>query len=839
MKENPVRKEKKIPPQKSGGFRKSDRMYKSLFRNAADAVLVLENDCFIECNQSALDMFGCEKKDLIGAHPWEFSPEKQLCGNNSVIKAKEKIEAVLNGEAQFFEWVHSRKNGSLFNAEITLNKIDMDKKTIIQATVRDITERKKAEETLILRDRIRQAVNFAAERFLGLSSWEEGTPEVIEKVGLSAGVSRVYIYKNSIDENDIAVSNILFDWAAESIKPISSESGLATLQIDKPEMKFLAERMEKGKIVAISCNSSEKEQIQLVNNLGIKSIACFPIFVESEWWGFIGIDEYTKSRAWSDTLLDSLQTASDIFGYVIARQKSARALDSEKELLAVTLSSIGDGVISTDSEGRVMLMNGAAEKLTGVSLIEAYGKPINEVLLTLEIETDRSLFSDLVEVSHLNIEVRIKPHQRFGVLADVSKTLVSLTCAPILDESGCTTGTVFAFKDITDQKKIEQELLRSEKLESVGVLAGGIAHDFNNILTAIISSIALAKLKISAESDLHNILVDTEKAAFRAKHLTQQLLTFSKGGAPVTRSVSVSELVRDTADFALKGSGVKFIYSIPENIWDVEVDDAQISQVINNIVLNAKQAMPDGKRINIDLKNIKISAASDTALEQGRYVRISIKDYGMGIPDKHLDRIFDPYFTTKQNGSGLGLSTCYSIITRHNGNISVHSSLGEGTVFDIYLPATERRARKRKADPRKTLKGTGRILILDDDEEILAVTDKLLTVLGYNVTCVKNGNDAIRKYVEKMGSSESFDVVIMDLIITGGMGGKETVRRLRKIDKNIKAIVSSGYSNDPVMSNYRDFGFDAVLAKPYRLEELTNTLKELTGYPPEKYRKSK
>jgi CheY-like chemotaxis protein len=374
---------------------------------------------------------------------------------------------------------------------------------------------------------------------------------------------------------------------------------------------------------------------------------------------------------------------------------------------------------------------------------------------------------------------------------------------------------------------MEEELLRVEKLESIGILAGGIAHDFNNILTAILANIALAKMHPNAVDQSFERLVKAEKAALRAKDLTQQLLTFSKGGTPIKKTVSIAELIKESTSFALRGSNVRCEFSILDDLWPVEVDEGQMSQVINNLIINADQAMPEGGIIKVSAENMTVGAEEVLPLREGKYVKISIDDQGIGIPEEHLQKIFDPYFTAKQKGSGLGLATTYSIIKRHDGYITVDSKLGVGTTFYIYLPASEKELLTKKDTEEIPLVGKGKILVMDDEEMIRDAGGGILSHLGYEVEFARDGAEAIEIYKQAKESDQPFDVVIIDLTIPGAMGGKEAIQKLLVIDPEIKAIVSSGYSNGSIITDFKQYGFSAILPKPYEVKELSKTLHTL------------
>ncbi|OGP18677.1 MAG: hypothetical protein A2V21_310165 [Deltaproteobacteria bacterium GWC2_55_46] len=388
--------------------------------------------------------------------------------------------------------------------------------------------------------------------------------------------------------------------------------------------------------------------------------------------------------------------------------------------------------------------------------------------------------------------------------------------------------TIVIVRNIAERKSREDEQLKASKLESLGTLAGGIAHDFNNLLTAIIGNVSLARLLGCGERGT-KALNDADNAAQRAKDLTNQLLTFSRGGAPVKSVTSINGIVTDSASFSVLGSNIKCEIKLPEDLAPVEVDAGQISQVVHNVVLNAVQAMPGGGVITISAENVSLTNESGLPLSPGRYLRIDIRDTGPGIPEEHIGKVFDPYFTTKKGGSGLGLATVYSVVKNHDGYISLDTKPGSGTVFHIYLPAsdTELAPQKAKVVEERPSIGRGRVLIMDDEEMIRDIAGKILVELGYEVDYAANGSEALEKYRVRMEAGSPFDAVILDLTIPAGMGGREAIKKLLELDPGARAIVSSGYSNDSIMSEYARFGFKAVIAKPYRIADLSNVVRQV------------
>ena len=375
------------------------------------------------------------------------------------------------------------------------------------------------------------------------------------------------------------------------------------------------------------------------------------------------------------------------------------------------------------------------------------------------------------------------------------------------------------------RERIEEDLRRREKLESVGLLAGGIAHDFNNILTAVLGNINLAQAVADPQDPVHARLVEAEKATLAARGLTQQLLTFSKGGLPVKRLVSLAQLVQEQTVFACRGSSVFCQIKTDPALWNTEVDEGQIGQVVNNLVLNAVQAMAGGGTVLVSADNVAADMPDDPALPRERFVRITVQDSGSGIPRENLQRMFDPYFTTKPGGSGLGLAVTYSIVKQHGGHIRVDSEVGKGTTFSVYLPASDRALTPPEGAAQSPETGNGRILVMDDERMVREIAAAMLQVLGYEVESAADGAAAIALYEQARAQGRPFSAVIMDITIPGGMGGKEAIRELLAIDPGVRALVSSGYSNDPVMADFAEHGFCAVIPKPYRLADLAAALK--------------
>jgi PAS domain S-box-containing protein len=494
-------------------------------------------------------------------------------------------------------------------------------------------------------------------------------------------------------------------------------------------------------------------------------------------------------------------------------------LAAEKERLAVTLSSIGEGVISTLFDGVIVLSNEAAAKIVGVDASKLPGKNLGE-LLKLSAPPEKIKFR-IKE----NTVVEIYNHRI--ILEDGSERLLDIIGSPICNITGEVEGMVWVLRDITDKQRFEEELIKASKLETLGVLARGLAHDFNNLLTIIAGNMSLARMM--ADSSSGEFLEEAEKATLQARGLAQQLLTYSRGGEPVKKTVTTASLLLNAVNFALSGSSVSCEFLIPEQIYSLEIDEGQISQVLNNLVINAIQVMPNGGVIHICAENLDLKCPDEKVpLDPGKYVVISITDQGYGIPEKYRSRVFESYFTTKENGSGLGLATSQAIIKKHGGYITFESNIGEGTTFYIYLPASEYDYENSDNFTRKPVKGQGRILIMDNDEPVRRVVKEMLVSLGYEVETTETSQELIEIYEDIFAKGGNIDAVIMDLTIQDTTGGKETIKALQTIDSEVRVIASSGcYSIEQMQLNYQQLGFAAFIAKPYGTKELYEVLQDL------------
>ncbi len=501
-----------------------------------------------------------------------------------------------------------------------------------------------------------------------------------------------------------------------------------------------------------------------------------------------------------------------------------RKLKEEKEKLLVTLKSIADAVIVIDDKGYISIVNKKVRELTGYSEDKALNKRIDQVI---------KIYNNDGPIDILAPQEKFvsKRTNLFLVKKDGEKVFINYSISPIINENNLL-GYVIVVRDITVEKAIQDQIIKTEKLKSISLLAGGIAHDFNNIIAAILGNIELVKLKIDKKDiDAKKYIENILKSLDVAKNLTNQLLTFAKGGEPIKEISSLKDIIVDSTNFVLAGSNIKCHFFFPADLWLTKIDKAQISQVIQNLVINARHAMKNTGNIYIFCKNISSKEASFLGLYPPReYIEISIKDQGIGIPKENIKRIFEPFFTTKKDGSGLGLAITASIIHKHNGHIRVESQVGIGTTFYLYLPAfpssktdkivasSQEKYEDKNVDHKKL-----RILVIDDEELVRETTKEILNLLSYEVVLAEDGEKGLSIYREYM-KSNPFDLVILDYTIPGSMNGKDICKQLLKIDPEARVIIASGYANDPVMSNFKNYGFKARLIKPYTIDQLKEAI---------------
>ncbi len=621
--------------------KEQESAYQSLFEGASDGIFLAEEGGFVDCNARGAELFDLPREQILGRRPEDFSPERQPDGRLSSEVSREHIRRAMAGEPQLFEWQNLAVGRRAASVEITLSRINLRGKPFLQAIVRDITERKRAEDAL---------------------------------------------------------------------------------------------------------RASE---------------ARFRAVVQGSHDGIILLDPATRKVA-------------------VANEAMGRMLGyDEAELVGLDLEAL-------HPSGELPRVLSQFDQLSGKEGVFLPNLPMRR--------KDGSVF-----------------------FADLAST-------PVRSD-----GEVYIagfFRDVTERRQLEEERLRSQKLESIGTLAGGIAHDFNNLLQGLFGFLSLAKLNRDDPAQSLSALEQAETALHMAVRLTTQLLTFSKGGQPITKTIDLQPVVTTSARFALSGSASTFHLSMDPDLWKVQADEGQLGQVFQNIVLNASQAMPDGGVVEVAARNLdaaRLKASPNPAVD--RWVEVTVTDSGVGIPGRYLDRIFDPYFTTKERGSGLGLATSYSIIRNHGGTIEVRSEPGQGTEFRILLPAAAPEAvQEARPAAAPATRRKGRILVMDDDELVRNVARALLRKLGHETVAADRGETAVECYRSAMAEGRPFDVVLLDLTVKGGMGGEGTLAQLLAMDPQVKAVVSSGYAEGFSIEHFKEKGFAACLSKPYSIAQLDTCL---------------
>ncbi|MFW5785320.1 MAG: PAS domain S-box protein, partial [Chitinispirillaceae bacterium] len=732
---------------------------------APDSVTIHEASTgrFLYANQKTFSLHGFTREEFLKMNLRELrlpESDEQFVERNHLLKK--------NGEI-LFEIMHYRKDGSVFPLEVHAKKIEWEGISSVLSIATDITERKEAESAL------RESENELkrAQSIAHLGSWkfDFNTDMVIA----SEETRRLYGISNervSIKEVQTIPLKQYRHFLDEKLRQLVKENGEYNVEFE-------------------ICRPSDK---------AIRHIH--------------SVAEYDEEK---NIVIGTIQDITE-------RKLAEAAIEAERERLFVTLKSIGDGVITTDNQGRVVLVNKVAEELTGWRQSEAQGKPLETVFRIIHEFTRKPCEDPVKKVFSTGKIIELANHTSL-IARDGTERVIADSGAPIKDRNDEIIGVVLVFRDMTEKQKLLDTIQRTAKLDSIGVLAGGIAHDFNNLLSGIFGYVDMAN-EYTREEKVNRCLEKVLGTLDRARGLTQQLLTFSKGGEPVKKVSPLFPFVQETAQFSLCGSSITVRTKVPEDLWKCEYDRNQLGQAVDNIIINAKQAMPDGGLVEISAENFIVGKAKGNYLLPGRYVKLSFKDQGIGMPREILDRIFDPFYTTKSKGHGLGLATCYSIINKHGGHIEVESEPGKGSVFHIYIPATEESAAPESQKESAKHSGKGRILIMDDEEVLRDLTSDVLRSFGYSVISASNGNEALELFISEFKAGREITAAILDLTIPGAMGGKDTVSEIRKLDKNIPVFVSSGYADDPVMAAPKAYGFTASICKPFRKAELGRILGE-------------
>ncbi len=495
-----------------------------------------------------------------------------------------------------------------------------------------------------------------------------------------------------------------------------------------------------------------------------------------------------------------------------------------EEMLGTLVDTIPSAIYMKDTQGRLILVNEAYERMAGKTRDLIIGCMERDVL-----PEDTSIQNGRVDRWVLSEGKQFR--HEFGMESSGRHHIFEAVKTPVKNGEGEVVGLLGVLNDVTDSRLIQEELLKAVRLESVGQLAGGIAHDFNNLLTVILGAASLAARKAEQGQDPGNTLQRLQEAAQKAKALTHRLLTFSTGGAPIKSITDFRELLEEAVELAISGTTIRCVFEFPDELHMVHCDSSQVSQAIRSIVLNAVQAMPGGGTITVSAANVRISDSrirdnqdkgESLPLDSGEYIRFCIRDHGSGIPREISSRIFDPYFTTRDKSTGLGLPTAYSVLRRHRGFLRFEPPPGGGAAFYGYLPSAGDVPAQNETG--KVSMGNLRILVMDDEPMVLETIGEMLEALGHSAGLADSGEKVVRMYEEALEAGAPYDLLILDLTVPGGVGGEETLKILMSRYPGVKAFVSSGYSNNPIMANHERFGFVGVIAKPYHLEQLGDTI---------------
>ncbi|MCX8058725.1 MAG: PAS domain S-box protein [Spirochaetes bacterium] len=749
-------------------LKESEEKFRDIFDYISDSIFIhnLDGD-ILDCNLQAVKTYGfSSKEEILKCKIEDLSLSSNGYDQNTAL---ERIQQTLNGNIVTFEWIGRKKDGSIFLEEVTLKKIKIGGQDRILAIVRDVDQKKKIE----------QALKESEEKF---RTFAEASP-----TGIMVYQDDKFIYVNKAALNMTGYN-------------LNEAMNMKFWDICYPEDLDLILSRAKKRLSGIG--GEENYEVRIFDKSG-----------QIRWVYIVSQTISYKGRpAGLTTVLD-----------ITDRKKIEEKLFEEKEKLKITLQSIDDAVIVTDTNGIITLINKTALFLTGYEENEAIGKNINEILM-LKKESGEEISENLIFEVLKTKKVSQIANNQILISKNGKKYIIEDSASPILDNNGNIFGVILVFRDITEKIKLMDHIQKSQRLESIGILAAGIAHDFNNILEGIYGYIELAKESENI-SEIKNYLYNSLLSLERAKGLTGQLMTFAKGGGFKTKVQSIEKLIKDTVQFTISGTKVNVKYNFDNNIDMADIDEIQISQVIQNIVINAIQAMENEGTITVSLSNVSFPKSKDSIWD-GNYIKISISDDGPGISKEIKDKIFDLFFTTKSSGNGLGLPLCQSIINRHGGFIEFDSEEGKGATFKIYLPVKKESQEQNKSKDLliKSNFEFKKILVLDDEEVILNILKKMLSKLGFEVFSVSEGNSAIKLFYEEKDKNKPFDFLLFDLTIRDGLGGKDTIKEIRKFDKNVIAIAMTGYSDDNVLKYPQDFGFNDSIAKPFTIDDLKKLL---------------
>ncbi len=795
----------------------SEARYRNLIENLQDIVVILDYDGKLLYANPALErQIGFSKKDL---HSFEKMRELVIQEDGEeVFEFNKKFMASREQHSAPFEIRLDVKNETVYYYSIIVSKINYMGTRALQYIGHDITNIKIAKDALKRSADFEKTVSEISSQFLGRTITKRSIHRALEAMGQLCDADRVYLYR--IDHLNKAL-HARSEWCAADVP--SDFDKRTTIPINNWSLWRNMFRTESVLNIpdTLQYKLGEKKDRQLLINAGIKSLIFLPFRVRGKYNSIISFERIKAAKPWSEHDMKLLKISSEIISTAFERFQADELLRKSEKQYRMLFESNNDQIFlhkldKNFKPTRIINVNHMACKKLGYSKEELLKKTIYDM--------------DPKEMHHAMAKNgKILSEKKSHIFETVHVTRTGETYpveinAHIVEMDGEEVVLSIA-RDISERKQIEEERQKSQRLESIGVLAGGIAHDFNNLLTIILGNAQLVRIKALQQQDVTRYVNNIEQSAGQASHLTQQLLTFAKGGEPIKSITLLKDMVQESVKLALSGLDKSADFQIEHDLWPAKVDKGQIRQVLHNLVINAGQAMHKGGIVTVTARNVESSTTKALrALEHTHFVEISVRDTGVGIPKEELEKIFDPYFTTKDGGSGLGLTVAYSIVKKHKGLMTVESQANHGTTVRVYLPAVLQKVTQRSLMRSKQKRYSGKLLVMDDEAMVLDMILDMLNDAGFKAEGVTNGEELLLAYKAAFESGEPFDGVIMDLTISKGMGGKDAIKLLRKYDPNVKALVSSGYSNDKIMANYKSFGFDGIVAKPYTLEDLCDAL---------------
>jgi PAS domain S-box-containing protein len=784
----------------------SVNLYKSVFDYHVGVKLIIDPQTgnIIDANEAAANFYGWTREQLRSMKIHDINMMSPDDIRNELLRAKEC-------KKQYFEFKHRTADGSIRDVEVFSSRIETNGNVYLHSIVHDITVRKQYEATMRLNEaRLESLLRISQYKALNNNELLDYTlNEAIELTESKIGY--IYYYSEATEEFTLNT------WSKDVMKECNVAEKQNVYSLSKTGLWGEAVRQRKP-IMINDFNAPNPLKRGLPSgHAPLRKFLTVPVFSGQQIVAVIGVAN--KEKDYDDSDVRQLSIMMD----VVWKMVESRNVIENKKLLGEMLDNAPGAVfIYQLKSGRLLYVNNRAQTLYGYTKDEMLNLTINNIIADSSQKDTIIITNDIDKMGESVIETR---HKR----ADGSIFPLEVFAKRVVFNENDAILSIAA--DITGRKKLEleheklnDELNRMQRLNSLGILAGGIAHDFNNLLGGVFGYIDLARTK-TRESEVTEFLSKAMNTIEHARSLTGQLLTFAKGGAPVKKPAPLFPFVKEIVQYCLIGTGVECEYTIPQDLWSVEYDKNQIRQVIENIVVNAIQAMPCGGSIRIKAVNYTIGV-NWPGLTAGRYIKISIADNGCGIQPELLQKIFDPFFTTKPSGHGLGLSTSFSIVNKHGGTIQVESVLNQGSTFFIYLPAVNDVPIAAPVQEKTRNAGGGLIIIMDDEKMIRDTTSALLKAIGYTVECKERGEEVLEYYHELSKQNRNVTAMIFDLTIPNGMGGKATIAEFRKVNKDVPVFVASGYAEDPVMSNPKEYGFNASICKPFRLDELKKMLDE-------------